>query len=61
MYLNCGTTVITAKELSAVVQKLAIKDPQTKMNGFEREFKVWFILNFQSYCQIPFQYYLSMK
>lgn len=40
MYLQCGITVITARELPAVVQKLAVKDPQTRLNGFEREYKV---------------------
>ena len=40
MFLQCGVTVIKAKELPYVVQQLAVKNPHTKLNGFEREFKV---------------------
>ncbi|XP_013394760.1 receptor-type tyrosine-protein phosphatase epsilon isoform X4 [Lingula anatina] len=39
IYLQCKVTVISATELPAVVQKLAVKDEHTKLNGFEREFK----------------------
>ncbi len=54
MYLQCGITVITAKELPAVVQKLAIKDQQTKLNGFEREYKVLLhILSRPTLCGYP--------
>lgn len=40
MFLQCGVTVIKARELPYVVQQLAIKNPHTKLNGFEAEFKV---------------------
>ena len=40
MYLQCGITVINAKQLPYVVQDLALKLSHSKCTGFEREFKV---------------------
>ncbi|KAK2168925.1 hypothetical protein LSH36_13g14049, partial [Paralvinella palmiformis] len=39
MYLQCGITVINAKQLPYVVQDLALKLSHSKCTGFEREFK----------------------
>ena len=40
MYLMCGVTVVPARDLPSVVQKLSVKDQQSKINGFEKEYKV---------------------
>ena len=42
-YLQCGITVINAQDLPATVQRLSIKNPQTKLTGFEQQLKVHFL------------------
>ncbi|CAH1773965.1 unnamed protein product [Owenia fusiformis] len=39
MYVQCGVTVIPASQLPMVVQSMSLKDRQTKLNGFEREYQ----------------------
>ena len=40
MHIRCGVTVIGVHDLPHVVQKLSLKDPQTKLTGFEKQLKV---------------------
>ena len=40
MHLHCGITVINVGQLPFMVQKLSLKNPQTRQSGFEKEFKV---------------------
>ena len=40
LYVRCGVTVIPAEELSSSLLKLDVKEPDTNISGFQREFKV---------------------
>lgn len=40
MYLQCGITVVSAVKFPGVASRLAVKDPRTRMLGFEKEFQV---------------------
>lgn len=39
MYLQCGITVVSAVKFPGVASRLAVKDPRTRMLGFEKEFQ----------------------
>ncbi|XP_062592748.1 receptor-type tyrosine-protein phosphatase epsilon-like isoform X2 [Saccostrea cucullata] len=39
MYLQCGITVVPAVQFPAVASRLSVKDPRTRMLGFEKEFQ----------------------
>ncbi|XP_033738828.1 receptor-type tyrosine-protein phosphatase mu-like [Pecten maximus] len=40
MHIQCGTTVVPSAQLPAVVQRLAVKDPRTRLHGFEKEHQI---------------------
>lgn len=50
MYLQCGITVVSAVKFPGVASRLAVKDPRTRMLGFEKEFQVQGLKLFPSFC-----------
>lgn len=48
MYVQCGITVVPAVQFPALVSRLSVKDPRTRMLGFEREFQV--LLYLKTFC-----------
>ena len=44
MYVQVWNTVIPSAKLPAVAHKLMLKDPQTDLLGFEKEFQVFIFL-----------------
>lgn len=44
MYVQVWTTVIPCAQLPAVAHKLMLKDPQTNLLGFEKEFQVIMVM-----------------
>lgn len=50
MYLQCGITVVSAVKFPGVASRLAVKDPRTRMLGFEKEFQVQGLKLFSSFC-----------
>lgn len=50
MYLQCGITVVSAVKFPGVASRLAVKDPRTRMLGFEKEFQVQVLKLFPSFC-----------
>lgn len=49
MYLQCGITVVSAVKFPGVASRLAVKDPRTRMLGFEKEFQVQGLKLFSSF------------
>ena len=39
--VTCGDTQITASDLRRAIQILSRQDPQTRLTGFENQFKVY--------------------
>ena len=39
--ITCGNTQVSAADLQRAVTKLKQRDPNTKLTGYEQQFKVW--------------------
>ena len=39
--ITCGNTQVSAADLQRTVTKLKQRDPNTKLTGYEQQFKVW--------------------